>query len=79
MRSKMTDAQLAKLKAKAATNNDVHELANAANGHGVTSAEKRKAQEALERQLGKRGAAKAQEQALQRAGARPKGLRGLFG
>ena len=79
MRSRMNDAQLAKLKGKTTTSNDVHELANAANGHGVTSVERRKAQAELESRLGAKGAAKAKEQALQRAGAKPKGLRGLFG
>lgn len=79
MRSRMTDAQLAKLKGKAQTSNEINKLATAANGHGVTSVERRKAQAALEQQLGKKGAAKAQETALQRAGAKPKGLGRFFG
>ncbi len=78
MRSKMTDGQLAELKGKIQRDNEVHALATAANGHGVTSVERRQAQAELEARLGKRGAVKAQEQALQRAGAKPKGLGRFF-
>lgn len=79
MRSKMTPAQLAKAKGQVGKANDLTRLAIAANGHGVTSVEKRKAQAVLEGQLGKKGAAKAQEEALRRAGAGRRGLRDLFG
>lgn len=75
MRGKMTDQQLAAAKAAADNRNTVHKLATAANGHGVTRQEARQADAALVAATGsRRKADKAKEAALQRAGARPKGL-----
>lgn len=78
MPSRMTADQLAQAKDAAATSSDLGRLATAANGHGVTRADKAKAAAALEQQVGKRQAARLQEDALQRAGAAPKGLRRWF-
>lgn len=76
--SKMSPDQLAKLKAKARTSNEIRALAQAAEGLGVTAAERRKAEAELKRRLGSRKAAKQREAALQSAGAKPKGVRGWF-
>ncbi|MCT9932470.1 hypothetical protein N5079_19905 [Planotetraspora sp. A-T 1434] len=77
--SKMTDAQLAALKGKGQSSNDLRALAIAANGHEVNSSQKRRARQELERTVGKRKADKLQEDALRQAGARPKGVSRLFG
>jgi hypothetical protein len=74
----MTPDQLAAAKGKARTNNDLHRLAMAANGLGVTRVERERAQGELERAVGKRRTTQLKETALQRAGARPKGLGRFF-
>ncbi|MEU0516666.1 hypothetical protein [Streptosporangium sp. NPDC006007] len=79
MASKMTPAQIAAMKAKAETANTLNTLATAAIGGGVTRAAKERADAELVRAVGKRKAASLKEDALQRAGARPKGLRRFFG
>lgn len=79
MRSRMTPEQLAKVKGGSERANALHDLATMANGHGVTAADRRKAQAALEAQVGGRKAKNLKEAALQRAGAKPKGLGRLFG
>ncbi|KAB8192579.1 hypothetical protein FH608_024060 [Nonomuraea phyllanthi] len=75
----MTDAQLAALKAKADTANTLNALAQAANGHGVTRVQARKAEAALVEAVGTRKANQMKEDALVRSGARPKGVRRFFG
>ena len=77
--SSMSDAELRALKERGDTANTLRRLAVAANGHGVTSVERRKARAELERAVGRRKADKLQEDALRQAGARPKGLARLFG
>lgn len=77
--SKMSDAEKADLQKRSASANDLRTLAIAANGHGVTSVDKRKARAVLEQQVGSRKANKLQEDALRQAGARPKGLGRLLG
>ncbi|WP_326646034.1 hypothetical protein OG884_15395 [Streptosporangium sp. NBC_01755] len=79
MPSKMTPAQLAAAKGAAKHSSDLGGLATAANGLGVSRADKAKAAAALEQRVGKRQAARLKEEALQRAGAAPKGLRRWFG
>jgi hypothetical protein len=75
----MTPEQLAAYKAASAASTEASKLARAANGHGVTGAERRKAEETLVRTFGKRKAAQLKENELLRAGAAPKGLRKWFG
>ena len=77
--SKMTPEQLAKAKGNGQTANQLNDLATKANGSGETRATAQKAAKDLERQVGKRKAAKLQEDALRRAGARPKGVGRFFG
>jgi hypothetical protein len=79
MRSRMTPEQLAKLKGKSADANETRALARKANGHGANSADAGKARRALEQRLGKRGADRAQENAIVAAGGRAKGIRRWFG
>ena len=79
MRSRMTPEQLAKVKGKAASGNELHQLASTANGFGVTRAAKEKADADLVKQVGKRKAERLKEDAAQRAGAAPKGLRKWLG
>ncbi|MEU7004469.1 hypothetical protein [Nonomuraea sp. NPDC046570] len=78
MRSRMTPGQAAALKAKSETANTLNDLAQAANGHGVTSVQRRRARADLENAVGAVRADKLQEDALRRAGARPKGLGRFF-
>lgn len=75
----MTDAQLAAVKAKARTANELNRLARSANGHEVTAAERRKAERELEARVGARKAKQLREDALRQAGARPRGLGRWFG
>lgn len=77
--SRMTPEQLAAAKGKAQTGNDLHRLASAANGFGVTRATREKAAAELEKQVGKGKAKRLQEDAARRAGAKPKGLGRFFG
>lgn len=78
MFDRMSPEQLAK--AKSSTGNTLRKLALHANGHGgVTRVEARKAEQELERAVGKRKAKQMRESALQAAGAPPKGLRRFFG
>lgn len=79
MRSRMTPEQLAKVKDASARANRLTKLAEAAEGLGVTAAERRKAAAELEQEVGRRGAAAYRESALQRAGAAPKGIRRWIG
>lgn len=79
MPSKMTPEQLAGAKASANVQNSVHQLATMANGHGVSRTEARKAEKTLVTVFGTKKTKKFKEQALQRAGAKPKGLGRLFG
>ncbi|MGW4412622.1 hypothetical protein ACWEJ6_52140 [Nonomuraea sp. NPDC004702] len=74
MRSKMTPAQLDALKGSAINANALNQLATKANGLGVSRADRDKADQELTRTVGSRKAAQLKEDALQRAGARPKGL-----
>jgi len=74
MPSRMTTEQLAKAKGSTNRAAELRRLATAANGLGVTRADKERAAAELERQFGKRGAARLKEDALRAAGARPKGL-----
>ncbi|WP_084965240.1 hypothetical protein [Thermoactinospora rubra] len=77
--SSMTPEQLAQARQKAKTAGQVRKLAQAANGHGVTRAEKEKANKQLEQMYGKRGAARLKEAELRSAGAQPRGLGRFFG
>lgn len=79
MRRRMSDAQLAELKARTENANELNELARAANGHGVTAAERRKADAELQAAVGTRKAKRLREDALRQAGARGKGLGRWFG
>jgi uncharacterized sporulation protein YeaH/YhbH (DUF444 family) len=79
MFDRMSPQQLAKAKGQASTTNHIRALATAANGHGSTRQQQRKAEAELERALGSRRAKKAKEDALRSAGARPKGLGRFFG
>ncbi|GAA2860350.1 hypothetical protein [Nonomuraea rubra] len=79
MFDRMPPEKLAKAKGQAQQAGEASKLARAANGHGVTGAERRKAEETLVRTFGKRKAAQLKENELLRAGARPKGLRKWFG
>lgn len=78
MRSRMTPEQATKMQARTGQANAISELAIAANGLGVSRADKDKANKVLEDQLGKRKMAKVKEEALRRSGAGRKGLRDLF-
>jgi hypothetical protein len=64
------------LREKSARAAEINRLADTANGHKATRAQRETATAELESQLGRRGAAKAVESSLLRAGAKPKGLRG---
>jgi hypothetical protein len=76
----MTPQQLAELRAKSANANHLNELATTAYpGSGAPKEKQRQAAAELEAAVGKKGAAKLTEAALQRAGARPKGVRRWFG
>ncbi|MFB9470579.1 hypothetical protein ACFFR3_13745 [Nonomuraea salmonea] len=75
----MTEQQLAALKASTQSANELNKLAQAANGHGVTAVERRKAQAELEATVGTRKAKRLREDALRQAGARAKGLGRWFG
>ncbi|MEU8271224.1 hypothetical protein AB0B89_29205 [Sphaerisporangium sp. NPDC049002] len=77
--SRMKSDELAKVKNNSGKANAAAKLAIAANGHGVTAAERRKAQAALVDAVGKRQAAKLQEAAIRQAGGKAKGLGRLFG
>ncbi len=78
--SRMKPDQLAATKTGADTANHFRRLAIAANGLGVTSVERRKAQAELDRALPARQVKKLKEDALRQAGARPKGIVGrIFG
>jgi hypothetical protein len=66
----------AALRAKSARAAEINRLADTANGHNATRAQRETAQAKLTAELGKRGAAAARESSLLRAGAKPKGLRG---
>jgi hypothetical protein len=79
MFDRMPPEKLARAKGQAQQAGEAGELARAANGHGVTAAERRKAEETLVRTFGKRKAAQLKENELLRAGARPKGIRRWFG
>lgn len=80
MPSRMTPQQLAQAKAKAANANELNKLAATAYaGSGATPAKQQEAQAVLVAAVGPRKAKKLTEQALQRAGARPKGLGRFFG
>lgn len=79
MRSSMTPEQLAALKTKSRHGNEIAALAQSANGHGVGRVDQQKADKALVDAVGKRKAAQLKEDALQRAGARPKGIRRWIG
>ena len=57
--SRMSDDQKAKAKGQAKTGNRTQRLANAANGYGVTRVERERAQAALEKELGEKGAKRA--------------------
>jgi len=70
----MTAEPLAKAKGSTGRADELHHLATAANGLGVTRVAREQAAAELERQAGKRGAARLKESALRAAGARPKGL-----
>ncbi|MFN2636946.1 MAG: hypothetical protein ABR585_07970 [Gemmatimonadaceae bacterium] len=78
MPSRMTPEQLAKAKGTTRSADDIRKLATAANGLGVSRRDRDAAAAQLEKQFGKRGAAQRKEEALQSAGARPKGLRRFF-
>jgi len=78
MPSRMTAEQLAKAKGSTGRADELRRLATAANGLGVTRADKDRAAAELERQAGKCGAARLKEDALRAAGARPKGLSRFF-
>ncbi|MFC3982488.1 hypothetical protein [Streptosporangium jomthongense] len=75
----MTPEQLAKLKKSSSDATYFSQLAEAAEGLGVTRVQRDKAAAELEKALGRRGAAAYRESALQRAGASPKGIRRFFG
>ncbi|MGW3352114.1 hypothetical protein ACWDA3_53220 [Nonomuraea rubra] len=75
----MTEEQLAALRARTANSNELNKLAQAANGHGVTSVERRRAEAQLEAAVGTRKAKRLREDALRQAGARGKGLGRWFG
>lgn len=79
MRSRMTEEQLAALRAKIQNSNELNKLAHAANGHGVTAVERRRAATDLEAMVGKKKAKRLREQAVRQAGARGKGLGRWFG
>lgn len=79
MRSRMTPEQLAAAKAKTDNANGLNAMATRANGHGVSRADKQKADAALIAAVGKRKAKQFKETALQRAGAPRRGLGRLFG
>jgi hypothetical protein len=64
------------LRAKSSRAAEINQLADTANGHKATRAQREAAAAELKAQLGRRGAAKAVESSLLRAGAKPKGLRG---
>ncbi|GIH69423.1 hypothetical protein [Sphaerimonospora thailandensis] len=78
-RDRMTPEQRAAAKAKAQAANDLDRLARTALGDNATSVEQRKAQAALERQVGRRKAEQLKERELRRAGAKAKGLGRWFG
>lgn len=63
-----------KAKDRAASVNETRTLARKANGHGVTSVQKRQAREQLVAKVGESGANRAQEDAIRSAGGRAKGL-----
>lgn len=80
MPSRMSAQQLAEARAKASNANELNKLATKAYaGSGATPAEQKKAEAALVAAVGPRKAKQLTEQALQRAGARPKGLGRFFG
>jgi hypothetical protein len=79
MPSKMTPKKLAEARAAADTANTLNVLATKANGLGVSRADRDKAAAALERAVGSRKAERLKETALQRAGARRRGLGRLLG
>ena len=79
MPSRMSDQQRAAQQAKASTARGLRDLAVAANGHEVGRTDRDRAQAALIGAVGKRKAKQLQETELQRAGARPKGLRRWLG
>lgn len=80
MRSRMSAQKYADMKAAADNRNALHRLATTSYaGSGATPAEQQKAEKALVDAVGPRRAKKLKEQALQRAGARPKGLGRWFG
>lgn len=72
MGSQMSPKKAAQIAKKAATANEVGDLARRANGHSTTSVDATAARAELEQRFGKRGANRQQEIALQRAGAAPK-------
>ncbi len=56
---RMNDHQKAVAKGQAKSGNRTQDLANAANGYGVTRVERERAQRTLEKELGPKGAKKA--------------------
>ncbi len=68
----------AALRAKSARAAEISRLADTANGHQATRSEREAAAAKLTAELGRRGAAKAKESSLLRAGAKPKGPRRWF-
>ncbi len=79
MGSRMTPEQLAETRRAAQNANDESALAIAANGHGVRRTTAQAADAELVARYGRRKANQMKEQALVRAGARPKGLARFFG
>lgn len=74
-----THAQIAaRLKAKSTKAIALNELADRANGHQATRAQRAEAEAALVAEVGPWRTARLKESSLQRAGAKPKGLRGFF-
>lgn len=71
---RMNPEQLARAKGSHA--NELRRLAIAANGLGVSRVDKEKAQAEMERTVGAGKAKRMKEDALQSAGARPKGVIG---
>ncbi|MBB4917427.1 hypothetical protein [Streptosporangium saharense] len=75
----MSPEQLAKAKKASSDATYFGQLAEAAEGLGVTRVQREKAAAELEKAVGRRKAAAYRESALQRAGAPPKGLRRWIG
>jgi hypothetical protein len=72
--SRMSPELLDKVKSAGARTAALNQLANAANGHGVTAADRRQAEKALEAEVGAKRARRLREDVAIQNGAKPKGL-----